>query len=165
MIPSGNADGNDMEHRVTCCADSSVYSPHRRAGSRQGSRSTFICGCPGMITTNQEEWCTTSSPVPSLVRSKLSLRQVDISVTLSRMHEMPQPILQQSVSMLSLSVHLWVQCSGHMMINTKQIADFRRELRGEELISVHTRSLGMPCSMKGTDTLRSPRKLTVLPQP
>ena len=82
-----------------------------------------------MVTTIQKEGCSSSSPVPSIVHSKLTTWQLHISVILSQIDEMPQHILQSSVSTLSLSVRLWVRRSGHTLINTKQLTDPSKELK------------------------------------
>jgi len=98
-----------------------------------------------MVTMVQEEGYTTSRPIPSIVHSKFTARQLHIPVILSRVNKMPQHILQRlSVSTLSLFVRLWVRCSGHTLVKAKQVTDFNKELRGEEPILIRHQELGDP---------------------
>ncbi len=129
---------------VMCTAHSSNYPPDNRVGSRQRSDNIHIHRCSGMVTMVQEERCATSSPIPSIVHSKFTTRQLHTPVILSRVNEMLQHILQRSVSTLSLSVCLWVQCSGRTLSNSQILA---RELQVRSLSQSDIRNLGIPCSL------------------
>jgi len=122
---------------------------NKRVGSRQRSDHihSHIHSHRGseMVTMVQEEGYTTSRPIPSIVHSKFTARQLHIPVILSRVNKMPQHILQRlSVSTLSLFVRLWVRCSGHTLVKAKQVTDFNKELRGEEPILIRHQELGDP---------------------